>query len=98
MRSNLQLAKWASADHLPSFEEYLDVAGLEIAVEFTLACILMLMENIRKEEAYEWLKSRDKLVRAMSTKARVPNDMFGYEVRKKNEFSYMIHLVLLLDN
>ncbi|KAG2302235.1 hypothetical protein Bca52824_030886 [Brassica carinata] len=79
MRSNLQLAKWASADHLPSFEEYLDVAGLEIAVDFTLACVLMAMENICKEEAYEWLKSRDKLVRAMSTKARVPNDMFGYE-------------------
>ncbi|CAN6935922.1 unnamed protein product [Brassica oleracea] len=79
MRSNLQLAKWASADHLPSFKEYLDVAGLEIAVDFSLACVLMAMENIFKEEAYEWLKSRDKLVRAMSTKARVPNDMFGYE-------------------
>ncbi|CAN7091483.1 unnamed protein product [Brassica rapa subsp. narinosa] len=79
MRSNLQLAKWATADHLPSFEEYLDVAGLEIAVDFTLASVLMGMENICKEEAYEWLKSRDKLVRAMTTKARVPNDMFGYE-------------------
>ncbi|CAN6858545.1 unnamed protein product [Brassica oleracea var. botrytis] len=79
MRSNLQLAKWASVDHLPSFEEYLDVAGIEIAVVFTLACVLMAMENICKEEAYEWLKSREKLVRAMTTKARVPNDMFGYE-------------------
>ncbi|KAG2276677.1 hypothetical protein Bca52824_059232 [Brassica carinata] len=79
MRSNLQLAKWASVDHLPSFEEYLDVAGIEIAVYFTLACVLMAMENICKEEAYEWLKSREKLVRAMTTKARVPNDMFGYE-------------------
>ncbi|KAF3504216.1 hypothetical protein F2Q69_00041609 [Brassica cretica] len=79
MRSNLQLAKWASVDHLPSFEEYLDVAGIEIAVDFTLACVLMAMENICKEEAYEWLKSREKLVRAMTTKARVPNDMFGYE-------------------
>ncbi|CDY13053.1 BnaA09g17640D [Brassica napus] len=77
--SNLQLAKWASVDHLPSFEEYLDVAGIEIAVDFTLACVLMAMENICKEEAYEWLKSREKLVRAMTTKARVPNDMFGYE-------------------
>ncbi|KAJ4903074.1 Terpenoid synthase 28 [Raphanus sativus] len=79
VRSNLQLAKWASAGHLPSFEEYLDVAGLEIAIEFTVACIVMAMENICKEEAYEWLKSRDKLIRAMATKTRVPNDMFGYE-------------------
>ena len=86
MRSNLQLAKWASVDHLPSFEEYLDVAGIEIAVVFTLACVLMAMENICKEEAYEWLKSREKLVRAMTTKARVPNDMFGYEVSKRFDF------------
>lgn len=80
IRSNLQLAKWACADHLPSFEEYLYVGGLEVAVDLTVACILMAMENICKEEAFEWLKSRDKLLRAMSTKARVPNDMFGYKV------------------
>ncbi|KAJ4878154.1 Terpenoid synthase 28 [Raphanus sativus] len=79
IRSNLQLAKWACADHLPSFEEYLYVGGLEVAVDLTVACILMAMENICKEEAFEWLKSRDKLLRATSTKARVPNDMFGYK-------------------
>ncbi|CAH8341989.1 unnamed protein product [Eruca vesicaria subsp. sativa] len=79
MRSNLQLAKWASADHLPSFEEYLDVAGVETAIEFTVAGILMAMENICKAEAYEWLKTRDKLVRALATKTRLPNDMFGYK-------------------
>ncbi|XP_048596597.1 terpenoid synthase 28-like isoform X1 [Brassica napus] len=79
MRSNLQLAKWASVDYLPSFQEYLDVAGLEIALDFTLACVLMAMKNICKEEAYEWLKCRDKLNKAIATKARVFNDMFGYE-------------------
>ncbi|CAH8358479.1 unnamed protein product [Eruca vesicaria subsp. sativa] len=77
--SNLQLAKWACVDHLPSFEEYLYVGGLEVAVDLTVACILMAMENICKEEAFEWLKTRDKLLRDMSTKARVPNDMFGYK-------------------
>ncbi|CAH8341917.1 unnamed protein product [Eruca vesicaria subsp. sativa] len=82
IRSNLQLAKWASVDHLPNFEEYLYVAGLEIAIEFTVASILMAMENICKEEAFEWLKTRDKLVRAMATKTRVPNDMFGYKLRQ----------------
>ncbi|EOA37735.1 hypothetical protein CARUB_v10012518mg [Capsella rubella] len=79
MRSNLELAKWARTGHLPSLDEYLDVAGVEIAIYFTLAGILLAMDNINKEEAYEWLISRDKLVRAMSTKARVVNDMFGYK-------------------
>ncbi|CAA0279710.1 unnamed protein product [Arabidopsis thaliana] len=79
MRSNLQLAKWAVTGHLPSFDEYLDVAGVEIAVYFTVAGILLGMENINKKEAYEWLIFRDKLVRAMSTKARLVNDLFGYK-------------------
>ncbi|CAE5959669.1 unnamed protein product [Arabidopsis arenosa] len=79
MRNNLKLAKWASTGHLPSFDEYLDVAGVEIAIYFTLAGILMGMENICKKEAYEWLKSRDKLVRALTEKTRLLNDMHGFE-------------------
>ncbi|CAE5959667.1 unnamed protein product [Arabidopsis arenosa] len=79
MRSNLQLAKWAVTGHLPSFDEYLDVAGVEIAIYFTLAGILLGMDTINKKEAYEWLIFRDKLVREMSTKARLVNDLFGYK-------------------
>ncbi|WZZ13663.1 hypothetical protein YC2023_106752 [Brassica napus] len=75
VRANLQLATWAEAYHVPSFEEYLDVAGVEVAVEFTIAGILMAMKDICKKEAYEWLKSRDKLVRAMFTVTRVLNDI-----------------------
>ncbi|XP_020869736.1 terpenoid synthase 28-like [Arabidopsis lyrata subsp. lyrata] len=86
MRSNLQLAKWAVTGHLPSFDEYLDVSGVEIALYFTLACILMGMENICKKEAYEWLKSRDKLVRALTAKARVLNDILGFEDDMSREY------------
>ncbi|XP_023645876.1 terpenoid synthase 28 isoform X2 [Capsella rubella] len=79
MRNNLKLAQWARKGHLPSFDEYLDVAGVEIAIYFTLAGILMGMESICKKEAHEWLKARDKLVRALITKTRVVNDMLGFE-------------------
>ncbi|KAL9309051.1 putative lyase [Arabidopsis thaliana] len=79
LRINLQVAKWVKAGHLPSFDEYLDVAGLELAISFTFAGILMGMENVCKPEAYEWLKSRDKLVRGVITKVRLLNDIFGYE-------------------
>ncbi|KAH0879399.1 hypothetical protein HID58_066793, partial [Brassica napus] len=77
VRANLQLAKWAASYHIPSFDEYLDVAGIQIAAYFTLACILMAMENICKKEAYEWLESRDQLVRLSCTKMRVMNDIYG---------------------
>ncbi|KAG5383195.1 hypothetical protein IGI04_034665 [Brassica rapa subsp. trilocularis] len=78
-RANLQLATWAEADHVPSFEEYLEVAGVEVAVDFTIAGVLMAMKDICKKEAYEWLKSGDKLVIAMYTVTRVLNDIHGYE-------------------
>lgn len=82
VRANLQLARWAAVGHLPSFEEYLDVAGIEIAVDFTLAGTLMATPNICKKEAYEWLESRDQLVRMLCTQTRLINDLFGFEVRK----------------
>ncbi|CAA7048213.1 unnamed protein product [Microthlaspi erraticum] len=80
VRANLLLAKWAAVGHLPSFDEYLDATGDEFAIYLTLTGILMAMDhNICKKEAYEWLKSRDKLVRAITIKSRVEDDMFGYE-------------------
>ncbi|KAF8116643.1 hypothetical protein N665_0015s0020 [Sinapis alba] len=78
-RANLELAKWAEADHVPSFEEYLEVAGVEVAVDFTLAGVLLAMKDISKKEAYEWLKSRDELVISMYTITRILNDLWGFE-------------------
>ncbi|CAH8364086.1 unnamed protein product [Eruca vesicaria subsp. sativa] len=76
-RANLQLAKWAEAGHVPSFDEYLKVAGIEIAVDFTLFGILVAMKDICKEEAVAWLKCRNKLAILMHTVGRVRNDIFG---------------------
>ncbi|ESQ30641.1 hypothetical protein EUTSA_v10012075mg, partial [Eutrema salsugineum] len=85
VRANLQLAKWARAGYLPSIDEYLDVAGVEIAVYFTLAGILMAMDhNICKKEAYDWLKSREKLAKAMTIKARVDDMSRGYVTNSVN--------------
>lgn len=83
-RANLQLAKWAEADHIPSFEEYLKVAGVEVAVDFTLAGVLLAMKDICKKEAYEWLKTRDELVISMYTITRVLNDLLGFEVQMRD--------------
>jgi len=94
LRINLQVAKWVKAGHLPSFDEYLDVAGLELAISFTFAGILMGMENVCKPEAYEWLKSRDKLVRGVITKVRLLNDIFGYEVGKI--FPFLVNFSIII--
>lgn len=95
-RANLQLATWAEADHVPSFEEYLEVAGVEVAVDFTIAGVLMAMKDICKKEAYEWLKSGDKLVIAMYTVTRVLNDIHGYEVHMVESYFYSSNSYVVL--
>ncbi|CAA7048214.1 unnamed protein product [Microthlaspi erraticum] len=80
VRANLVLAKWEAVGHLPSFDEYQDATLDEFGIYLTLISLFMGMDHdICKKEAYEWLKSRDKLVRAITLISRVANDMFGYQ-------------------
>ncbi|ESQ38307.1 hypothetical protein EUTSA_v10028539mg [Eutrema salsugineum] len=79
VRANVDLLKWARAGRIPSFEEYMKVGEVEIAVYSTMAALLMGMGHIANEEAYEWLKSRPQLVQSLCTKTRLLNDMTGFE-------------------
>jgi len=81
VKANLDLAKWALAGHVPRFEDYMEVGEVEITVYVSLAGTLMTMEDIPTKEAFEWLKSRPKITRVLSTKGRLRNDMAGYEVQ-----------------
>ncbi|XP_010449212.1 PREDICTED: putative terpenoid synthase 7 [Camelina sativa] len=78
-KANIDLEKWAQAAHLPSFEEYMEVGEVEVTVGATLAGIFMSMGNMATQEAFEWLKSRPQLVRSLSIKGRLMNDLMGYE-------------------
>ncbi|CAB79020.1 terpene cyclase like protein [Arabidopsis thaliana] len=74
-----ELEKWAQADHIPSFEEYMEVGEVEVTVYASLAGIFMSMGKMATKEAFEWLKSRPKLVQYLSIKGRLMNDLMGYE-------------------
>uniref|UniRef100_A0A1J3FPS3 Putative terpenoid synthase 7 n=1 Tax=Noccaea caerulescens TaxID=107243 RepID=A0A1J3FPS3_NOCCA len=78
VKANINLAKWARA-HVPSFEEYMKIGEVEIAVYGSMAALVMGIEQIPIQEAYEWLKSRPKLMRSLSTKARLMNDITGFK-------------------
>ncbi|KAF8115055.1 hypothetical protein N665_0030s0098 [Sinapis alba] len=78
-KANFDLAKWALVAHVPSFKEYMEVGEEEIVACLTLAGIFMSMGKIASKEAYEWLKSRPKLVQALCIKGRLRNDITGYE-------------------
>ncbi|KAL0679439.1 hypothetical protein Bca4012_007420 [Brassica carinata] len=78
-KANFDLAKWGLVAHVPSFREYMEVGEEEIVACLTLEGIFMSMGKTATKEAYEWRKSRPKLVKALCIKGRVRNDITGYE-------------------
>lgn len=86
MKANLDLAKWAQIAHVPSFEDYMVVGELEVSWYASMAGTFMGMGHIAMKGAYEWLKSRPKLIQAISINGRLMNDMTGFEVQRKYSF------------
>ncbi|EOA22803.1 hypothetical protein CARUB_v10003521mg [Capsella rubella] len=79
VKSNHDLAKWALESHIPSFDEYMEVGEVEITVYAVLTMAFMCMGDVVEEEAYQWLKSRPKLIESSCSKARLLNDIAGFE-------------------
>lgn len=89
VKANFDLAKWALVYHVPSFEEYMEVGEEEIAVYATLASRYMSMTKMAAKEAYEWLKSRPKLVQAVCVKGRLMDDITGFQVHMRKPFLHI---------
>lgn len=83
-------------DYVFSFEEYLEVVGVEVVVDFIIVGVLMVMKDICKKEVYEWLKFGDKFVIVMYIVIRVLNDIYGYEVYMVESYFYFSNLYVVL--
>jgi hypothetical protein len=79
VKGNYDLAKWALVSHVPSFDEYMEVGEVEIAVYATLASRYMSLEKLDSKEAFEWLKSKPKIVQVLCAKGRLMDDITGFE-------------------
>ncbi|WZY85229.1 hypothetical protein YC2023_031613 [Brassica napus] len=79
VKANFDLAKWGLVYHVPSFEEYMEVSEVEVAVYATLASRYMSMGKMAAKEAFEWLKSRPKLVQSLCVKGRLMDDITGFQ-------------------
>ncbi|KAG2301858.1 hypothetical protein Bca52824_030511 [Brassica carinata] len=79
VRTNLQLVKWARGDYTPSFDEYIEAGGAEIGSYATITCSIMGLGEIGKKEAFEWMRSRPKIVQVLAAKTRLMDDMTDYE-------------------
>ncbi|CAH8331335.1 unnamed protein product [Eruca vesicaria subsp. sativa] len=77
VKPNFEHAKWAQAAYLPTFEEYMKVAEVEITLYVVLAGYFMCLGKMATKEAYEWLKSRPRLVKYVYVRDRLMNDITG---------------------
>ncbi|CAH8384107.1 unnamed protein product [Eruca vesicaria subsp. sativa] len=77
VKPNFEHEKWAQAAHLPSFEEYMEVAEVEITPYVVLAGCFMCLGKMATKEAYKWLKSRPRLVKSVCVRGRLMNDITG---------------------
>ncbi|KAF2531983.1 hypothetical protein F2Q70_00032835 [Brassica cretica] len=79
VKTNFDLAKWSLVYHVPSFEEYMEVGEVEVAVYATLASRYMSKGKMAAKEAFEWLKSRPKIVQSLCVKGRLMDDITGFQ-------------------
>ncbi|CAN8246142.1 unnamed protein product [Cochlearia groenlandica] len=79
VRTNYNLVKWARGGHVPSFDEYIEVGGAEIATYLTIACSIMGLGESGSNEAFEWLMSRPKIVTVLGAKTRIMDDIADFD-------------------
>ncbi|OAP00465.1 TS1 [Arabidopsis thaliana] len=79
LRSNFCFTKWEQGDVVPTFDEYLEIGGVEVTMYVSIACSFLGLGQSSREQAYKWLKSRPKFVEAQAKRARLMNDIAGFE-------------------
>ncbi|KAL0799335.1 hypothetical protein Bca101_054510 [Brassica carinata] len=79
VKTSSEHAKWAQAGHLPSFDKYMEVAEVDIGVCVVLASYFMFLGKMATKEAFEWLKSRPRLIKSLCVRSRLVNDITGLE-------------------
>lgn len=89
VKANFDLAKWGLVYHVPSFEEYMEVGEVEVAVYATLASRYMSKGKMAAKEAFEWLKSRPKIVQSLCVKGRLMDDIIGFQVHMRKPFLHI---------
>ncbi|VVB13604.1 unnamed protein product [Arabis nemorensis] len=75
----LEIAKWARAGHVPSFEEYMEVGIVTGAMDDMAIYSFLGMEDCDEKIMYEWFASRPKMILAFNVVFRLINDITTFE-------------------
>ncbi|EOA33838.1 hypothetical protein CARUB_v10021320mg [Capsella rubella] len=79
MRSYIKFGEWEGTNTVPTFDESMEVKDTQIVIFAALLLSFLGLGHKDMELAYNWLKSRPKLVRAIARNTRLLNDMTGFE-------------------
>lgn len=91
VKANLDLVKWAQGNQTPSFEEYVEAGGTALTTYATLMYSFVGMGETVGKDAYEWVRSRPRLIKSLAAKGRLMDDITDYEVRKK-QYIYIMFI------
>ena len=85
MIAYLEIAKWARAGHVPSFDEYMKVGLLTAGMDDLAAYGYIAMhDDCDEKQLIEWFYSKPKIIQALSSYFRIQNDIASFEVRRLN--------------
>ncbi|KAK4439855.1 Beta-caryophyllene synthase [Sesamum alatum] len=76
-------AKWLYNNHIPTIEEYMNVAVTSSGYIMVAATSLVGMENLVAKEDFDWVAREAVIVRASAIIARLMDDMAGHGFEKK---------------
>lgn len=79
----LEIAKWARAGQVPSFEEYMEVGIVTGAMDDMTLYSFLGMEDCDEKIMYEWFASIPKVILAFNVVCRLINDITTFEEELK---------------
>ena len=80
VRAYFAEAKWFHEQHIPTMEEYMRVALLSSGYSLLATSSFIGMGEIVSKEAFDWVISDPKIIRASTVIARFMDDMTSHKV------------------
>lgn len=95
VRSYLDEARWREESYIPSMEEYMKVALISTQYLALMTNSLVGMGEVATKEAFEWISSDPKMLKASQIICRLMDDVLAYEVFFINQdlFRYRFNVI-----
>ncbi|XP_022751622.1 probable terpene synthase 6 [Durio zibethinus] len=78
-------AKWSKDSHVPTFEEYMRVAMKTSTFDPLITIAFIGMGTIARLEAFEWLESEPRIIKAINIIGRIMDDIASHEFEQLRE-------------